>query len=80
MLAAGVSWVLLVALARAQRVLVTSLEDNTLPVFEVFDPEADQVLGLVTLHIIYYEILMLSIIMKNPISPSTGAYCAEGAG
>ena len=56
MLAAGVSWVLLVALARAQRVLVTSLEDNTLPVFEVFDPEADQVLGLVTLHIIYYEI------------------------
>lgn len=57
-MAAGVSWVLLVALARAQRVLVTSLEDNTLPVFEVFDPEADQVLGLVTLHIIYYEILM----------------------
>ena len=52
MLAAGVSWVLLVALARAQRVLVTSLEDNTLPVFEVFDPEADQVLDLVTLHII----------------------------
>ena len=57
-MAAGVSWVLLVALARAQRVLVTSLEDNTLPVFEVFDPEADQVLGLVTLHIIYYEISM----------------------
>ena len=48
-MAAGVSWVLLVALARAQRVLVTSLEDNTLPVFEVFDPEADQVLGLVFL-------------------------------
>ena len=64
-MAAGVSWVLLVALARAQRVLVTSLEDNTLPVFEVFDMEADQVLGLVTLHIIYYEILMYVNILNN---------------
>ena len=50
MLVEAVTWVLLMALARAQRVLVTSLEDNTMPVFEVFDPEADQVLGLVTLY------------------------------